>query len=96
MRDFDFALGLRLRSYSIVPEVMCEQIEFEPRWIHKLGERRVTPDGRPLKGVYEINYCSFPLERKNRESLSGMIDRICDKLGDNKDFFLRFVMMAEV
>jgi hypothetical protein len=67
---------------------MVAEIGLKPRWKNLMGDRRKTPKGLPLEGVYEINYCAFPILRQKDEELHEMLDRIVDDLSSQKDFFL--------
>ncbi|WP_157659231.1 DUF4279 domain-containing protein [Thauera butanivorans] len=88
MSSFCFDVSLRLFSQNFSPDEMVAEIGLKPRWKNLMGDRRKTPKGLPLEGVYEINYCAFPILRQKDEELHEMLDRIVDDLSSQKDFFL--------
>lgn len=101
MHNFDYSVSLRIRTKTIDPFFIAEQLELTPKWINKIGEPRTTPKGLPLGGTYEISYCSFPLPRQDDEELHELLNRVVDSLtkhvalfneicssGGNVEFFI--------
>lgn len=89
MHAFKFSVSLRVFSQVVDPSEICEQLGLEAKWKHKIGEPRTTPKGVPLDGVYDRNYCSFNLNRKDDEELHEMLDRITNNLLQHKELFCR-------
>jgi hypothetical protein len=58
-----------------------------PKYMHKMGERRTRPDGIFLEGVYDENYCTFSLDRRGDEELHEMLARIIVELLPYKKLF---------
>ena len=87
MYTFNFSVSLRIFSKSIDPSEISDRLGLHPKWLHKIGEARKTPRGRKLDGVYESNYCSFELNKKNNKRLYGAINDAIDFLLPYKDLF---------
>lgn len=89
MHPFRFAVSLRVFSKSVDLTKITAQLGLEPKWKRKIGERRTTPKGTPLDGVYDFSYCSFSLTRRGEEELHEMLNRTADELLPHKDIFCR-------
>ena len=89
MHSFRFVVSLRVFSQSVDTAEICRSLGLVPKWQHKIGESRATPKGASLSGIYESNYCSFDLERRDTEELHEMLTRTIDGLMKHKEFFHR-------
>ncbi|MDR3157488.1 MAG: DUF4279 domain-containing protein [Zoogloeaceae bacterium] len=93
MHPFCFSVSLRTFSKSpdptVAPTEIAAKLEMNPEYIHKMGERRTTPDGMFLEGIYDENYCTFSLDRKGEEELNEMLARIIIELLPHKNLFHR-------
>lgn len=90
MNTFDFDISLRTYSFDVDADEICRLlVGFEAKWIHQKGESRVSPKGQVLDGVYDQNYCLFPIQRRGQEELHEVLERVTTSLICHKELFLR-------
>lgn len=87
MKAFEFDVSLRFFGKSFDPSDLAAEIGMKPVYTHKIGERRKTPKGTALEGVYDVSYCSCDVERLDDEELSETLRRSVDFLEQHKDLF---------
>jgi hypothetical protein len=89
MNPFDFDVSLRIFSYKVLPADICRRLKMAPKWLQQIGCPRTTPEGRLLGGVYDRNYCSFPIQRCcEDEVLETLLERVSITLMEHKELFI--------
>lgn len=89
MNAFKFKISLRFFGKSFDPHELSAQLGIEATYIRKIGERRITPKGTILDGVYDESYCSFDIGRNAKEGLCEVLERAANSLLCHKDLFHR-------
>ncbi|WP_111977846.1 hypothetical protein [Algibacillus agarilyticus] len=59
MPDYKFCVSLKISHPEIEPEDISKELNLAPHIAHKIGEPRITPNGRRLKGNYESMFWTF-------------------------------------
>ncbi|AGG89781.1 DUF4279 domain-containing protein [Rhodanobacter denitrificans] len=89
MNTFRFKISLRFFGSSFDPSDLSTELGIKPTRMWKAGERRTTPKGRELEGIYDESYCTFNIERHGEENLSETLERALASFGQYKDIFHR-------
>lgn len=58
MAEYKYSISLRVQHPTMDLDVVADVLGRSPWVIWKLGEPRRTPNGAPLPGVYETNFCT--------------------------------------
>lgn len=80
-----YKVSFRVRSPSMDPIEIASGLGLEPKWFHKAGAARRTPKGTRLEGVYDENYCTFPINSRKGECLSDLLSRFARELKQRKN-----------
>lgn len=88
MNPFRYRVSLRLCHPKMDPEDISVALKMKPQFQWKAGERRTTPQGRPLEGINSVTYwCSQGIEGQGfglAESLSTHLHEL-----ETNAFFLK-------
>lgn len=92
MPDYTFCVSLKISHPEIEPEDISKELNLKPHIAHKLGEPRITPNGRRLKGNYESMFWTFDFcngERLDAEDIlfEEFIAARNSELAKHKSFF---------
>ncbi|WP_081262432.1 DUF4279 domain-containing protein [Ralstonia solanacearum] len=89
MNAFGFSVSLRFFTQTVEPDEICTVLGLEPKWKHRIGDPRISPNGTLLGGVYKRSYCSFGLNRVDYEELHDMLNWAVEDLAKHRQFFHR-------
>jgi hypothetical protein len=73
-------VSLRVWHPTMRGSTIAEKLDFAPKFVHNVGERRVTPAGNMLEGNHENSYVAMPLVRKVEVELDEELVRWCSIL----------------
>ncbi|MCB5228423.1 DUF4279 domain-containing protein [Alishewanella sp. 16-MA] len=59
MPDYKFCVSLNISHPEIEADIISEELNITPHITHKIGEPRITPNGRRLSGSYENTFWSY-------------------------------------
>ena len=81
MQLYSHIFSLRVAHPSLDPELVTQVLGLKPKRSWRAGERRQTPKGTPLQGVYsEGCWSSNPFEYSWRESTDTSIEDALEEL----------------
>jgi hypothetical protein len=91
MINYEFRLSLRIWHPSMKPDVISANLELQPEWRHCVGDRRTTPKGNALEGVYKETYWSACLSGEDpvdsvNQSLESVMAEACARLARHAAF----------
>ena len=73
MNTFRYALSFRATHPFVDLSELCHELDVTPLRIWKAGDRRRTPKGDPLDGVYTQSYCTLTLDHLRNMQLAHAI-----------------------
>jgi hypothetical protein len=77
-------ISLRIWHPTKPADVIVDGVGITPKITQTAGDKRTTPKGKELGGIYESSYCSFPLlstEKSDSSVSDGLLSAI--KMIDN-------------
>ena len=94
MQNYTYSLTVRMWHPSIDPAAITEELGATPKRACAVGERRKTPKGQPLGGVYaETYWWTTPFERDEYLSTDNLavdaLDDVLQWLAPHKSFLQR-------
>jgi hypothetical protein len=87
MGTFTFELSLRIEHPSADLTIVGDSLGMRPIRIWKAGEKRTTPDGKPLAGTYKDSYCTIRFEPIVTNSLPDQIRETVNIIRTHRDLF---------
>ena len=88
MYPFRYAVSLRVVHPAMDPQQICNRLGLKAHRKWKVGDKKQTPRGTPLSGVYKETYCTFDLTPPQECELERFIKR-CNKTLESHKRFLR-------
>jgi len=90
--QYEFCVSLKISHPNIKAQEITKRLDLEPTCSHDVGDIRVTPKGRVLKGVYEDTYWSLDLcDNKKIDAGDVLFEEFIEqqnkKLAVNRAFF---------
>jgi hypothetical protein len=94
VQNYSFRASLRIWHPSVDPSLISKELGIDPRHSAMAGQRRRTPKGYPLDGVYAESYWSSdPFKREEVQSTDLIVEdsvaEIIDSLTPHKTFLNR-------
>ncbi len=89
MYPFRYDMSLRVIHPSMDPRLICNRLGLQASLKQKVGEKRQTPAGTPLSGVYKETFCVFDLTASRGYKLEQHIIRCNKALEPHKRFLSR-------
>lgn len=86
MYPFKYQVSLRFHHPEMAPDYICNVLGLKAMFKWKAGDKRITPQGKPLSGVYETTYCCFDLEHSPDILLADFLKQYNKKLYKHKSF----------
>lgn len=80
---YRFRVSVRLRHPSENLTALSEQLGLEPSRSWFAGERRTTPRGEPLDGLWDHSYSTMPVDVENDDGLEAALERMASFLSGN-------------
>ncbi len=92
MPDYMFCVSLKISHPKIEPIEITKELNIEPDSYHKIGEPRITANGRRLKRNYDSMFWRYDFTRGKKVNAKDILfeDFIAaknDELGKHKAFF---------
>lgn len=81
MPDYTFCISSKISHPQIAPEKITKELNIEPDNSHKVGESRITANGRRLNGNYDSMFWRYDFTRGKKVSAQDILieDFIADK-----------------
>jgi Domain of unknown function (DUF4279) len=94
MHTYTYMLSLRVKHPDMDPRTITKTLRRKPTRAWKAGERRQTPKGTPLEGLYKESYWYVRLLRGGEASSEGTLledylEHFASKLSRHAEFFQR-------
>lgn len=89
MYPFRYDVTLRITHPAMDPQQICNGLGLRARLKQKVGEKRQTPAGTPLSGVYKETFCVFDLAPHQGCELERFIKRCNKRLESHRRFLNR-------
>lgn len=89
MHPFRYVVSLRVTHPAMDPQQICNGLGPQAKWKWKVGEKRQTPAGTPLSGVYKDTFCTFALAPPQGCELERFIKRCNKSLESHRRFLNR-------
>jgi len=86
MRKFKYDVSFRVVHPNIDPDEVCNKLNMQAKYKWRVGDRRKTPKGTPLSGVYDYSYCSFLLDQFEEMELIDFLKHWNKKFFNFSDF----------
>jgi hypothetical protein len=90
LNDFEYCASLHIEHPSHDPDLVTKTLGIVPVRKRRVGERRQTPQGTLLEGVYETNHWHADLLTKDGEDLSQFLSNMLNPLDPAKEFLVQF------
>ena len=91
MNGLQFSLSLRLWHPTFHAANLTAEFDLEVEVSHDIKERRRTPKGTILDGVYSETYCCFSLKKNSEGRLGSDLNVWCEYLERHASFLREFV-----
>jgi hypothetical protein len=91
MSDLLFSLSLRLWHPTLAAVDLTSRFDLEVEVSHSVNERRRTPKGTLLDGVYPQTYCCLSLKKSGKSRLDRHLNSWCEYLEKRISFLREFV-----
>jgi hypothetical protein len=80
LNDFEYCASLHIFHLTLDPDVITQSLQISPDRVHRPGDPRQTPKGRPLQGSYPSSYWHVELWPENGDSISDFLSGVVAKL----------------
>jgi len=89
MYPFKYGVTLRVTHPAMDPQQICNGLGLRASLKQKVGEKRQTPAGTPLSGVYKDTFCTFDLAPPQGCELEAFIKCCNRRLESHRRFLNR-------
>lgn len=86
MNPYRYALSFRVRHPTLKAIEIQDSLSLIPEVSHSVGERRRTPTGAALDGLYKETYCTFKKSKGPDSQLDSELERCNAALSKHKSF----------
>lgn len=91
MDTLSFRISLRIRHPTYDMEVVTAELGLQPQIVWKAGDRRVTPTGEVLEGIYRHSYWVYRLDISKEQQVDEVVRTHLTTLEDHAVFFRKLI-----
>jgi hypothetical protein len=84
-----FSIRLLIKHPSWEPSNLTRDLGLTPHMTHQVGDRRSTPTGRPLPGIYHESAWSYMIRVTGRRHFFTSAATLIDTMESHRDLLLR-------
>jgi hypothetical protein len=91
MNDFKYCVSLWIEHPNYDPDSISAELSLKPQVVHRAGDRRQTPKGRPLSGNYDRTYWNTEIDLSDGIDISESLAPIVRGLQPHQQFLKQLI-----
>ncbi|MDD2816775.1 MAG: DUF4279 domain-containing protein [Thiotrichaceae bacterium] len=90
-KNLYYTMRLLIRHPSIDPKIITTELRLRPFRCCRFGDRRSTPRGNPLKGLWKDSWWTWNNRYRGNRAFFNSVDELLDRLEPHRAFLLDLV-----